>query len=145
MLRSLSLFLPAIIPSWNFFDVIAPSPRVEYALLGTPDTEAQDWQLFRPRPARISFLTMLRRLFWNPRWNDSLFVTSCAERLLQDINPDHSEGEILVRLRRGLANTGTDARFLQFRLVFIHREDDTLIRDIEYISRIYPIKEDQAA
>lgn len=31
VLNSFRLLLPAIVPSWRFFDEIAPSPRVEYA------------------------------------------------------------------------------------------------------------------
>ena len=33
MRNPFKLLLPALIPSWSFFDVIAPSPRIEYALL----------------------------------------------------------------------------------------------------------------
>ena len=81
MLRPLALLLPALIPSWRFFDVIAPSPRIEFAMLTSPDSAAV-WQAFRPRPARVALSTMLGRLFWNPRWNESLFLVSCAERLV---------------------------------------------------------------
>ena len=35
MQNALRLLLPALIPSWRFFDVIAPSPRIEYALGAT--------------------------------------------------------------------------------------------------------------
>lgn len=34
VLAPFKLLLPALIPSWNFFDVIAPAPRVEYAQIG---------------------------------------------------------------------------------------------------------------
>jgi len=30
MLRTLQLLLPALIPSWEFFKAVAPSPRIEY-------------------------------------------------------------------------------------------------------------------
>ena len=33
MLQTVKLLLPALIPSWRFFSTIAPSPRIEFALL----------------------------------------------------------------------------------------------------------------
>ncbi len=84
MLKPFALLLPALIPSWNFFDVIGPSPRIEYALLAAPDDGAGDWREFRPRPERLSIPAMLGRLFWNPRWNESLFLVACAERLMRE-------------------------------------------------------------
>tara|TARA_Y100000052_G_scaffold27554_2_gene36273 strand:+ start:17501 stop:17911 length:411 start_codon:yes stop_codon:yes gene_type:complete len=113
--RTLQLILPALIPSWNFFDVIAPSPRIEYALLTSAEDAPVHWQAFRPRPETLSALTLLRRLFWNPRWNETLFLVSCAERLSQGITPDHSAREILTRMKRELAQT-TRASHFCFRL-----------------------------
>ncbi len=138
MLRTVQLILPALIPSWNFFDVIAPSPRIEYQLLDDAGKPRGDWQAFRPRPENISLLTMLRRLIWNPHWNESLFLVSCAERLSQDITPEHSEREILTRMKRDL-QAETDAPQFRFRLVFIHREDETLTQDILYTSAPEPL------
>ena len=94
-LNTLKLLLPALIPSWNFFDVIAPSPRIEYTLLNSQNESVTDWQEFRPRPEQLSFIQLLFRLLLNPRWNETLFMVSCAERILQ--NPteyQHSENEI---------------------------------------------------
>ena len=138
MLRTVQLILPALIPSWNFFDVIAPSPRIEYQLLDDAGKPQGDWQAFRPRPAKISALSMLKRLIWNPHWNESLFLVSCAERLSQDITPEHSEREILTRMKRDL-QAETDAAQFRFRLVFIHREDETLTQDILYTSMPEPL------
>ena len=138
MLRTVQLILPALIPSWNFFDVIAPSPRIEYQLLDDAGKLRGNWQTFRPRPDNISLLTMLRRLIWNPHWNESLFLVSCAERLSQDITPEHSEREILTRMKRDL-QAETDAAQFRFRLVFIHREDETLTQDILYTSMPEPL------
>ena len=138
MLRTVQLILPALIPSWNFFDVIAPSPRIEYQLLDDAGKLRGNWQTFRPRPDNISLLTMLRRLIWNPHWNESLFLVSCAERLSQDITPEHSEREILTRMKRDL-QAETDAPQFRFRLVFIHREDETLTQEILYTSAPEPL------
>ncbi|MDF1681895.1 hypothetical protein [Ponticaulis sp.] len=138
MLRTVQLILPALIPSWNFFDVIAPSPRIEYQLLDETGKPRRDWQAFRAKPENISLLTMLRRLIWNPHWNESLFLVSCAERLSQDITPEHSEREILTRMKRDL-QAETDAVQFRFRLVFIHREDETLTQEILYTSAPEPL------
>lgn len=128
MLRTLQLILPALIPSWNFFDVIAPSPRIEYALCDETGASQSGWMPFRPRPESLSILTMLRRLIWNPRWNETLFLISCAERLSQGITPDHSASEIIARMKRDLA-TSTEASHFRFRLVFVHREGDQLTQE----------------
>lgn len=125
MLTPLKLLLPALIPSWNFFDVIAPSPRIEYALLASPADAAGQWREFRPRPARLSLAAMLGRLFWNPRWNETLFLVSCAERLVEQPTA-HSEDEIFRRIAADLAaDPGGAAPWLCFRLVFLARAGDT--------------------
>lgn len=121
----LKLLLPALIPSWNFFDVIAPSPRVEYARLRSIGDASGDWREFRPRPERLSPLEMLRRLVWNPYWNESLFLVSCAERLTDEPSA-HSEDEIFKRIAADLVREPEDAErpWLCFRLVFLSREAD---------------------
>jgi hypothetical protein len=84
MLWALKLFLPALVPSWRFFDRIGPSPRVEFALMEAGSREVGEWQEFRPRPAQLGAISMIARLFWNPRWNESLFLVSCATRVIDD-------------------------------------------------------------
>ena len=143
--------MPALIPSWRFFDTIAASPRIEYALPKTRDDSAARWQEFRPRPAHLSVLAMLGRLVWNPRWNESLFMVSCAERLME--NPagedpeDHSHQEILNRLRAELVRGEMEAaatRFVQFRLVFISRQGVDLVKQVTYESPVHPLVENAA-
>ncbi|MFT4253889.1 MAG: hypothetical protein QM608_15565 [Caulobacter sp.] len=130
MLQPLKLLLPALIPSWNFFDVIAPSPRIEYALLASPEAEP-DWREFRPRPARMSPAVMLRRLFWNPQGNEALFLVSCAERLV-DQPTAHSEDEIFRRIAAdfGPAQGG----WLRFRLVFLAWTGEGVVGEELYVS-----------
>jgi hypothetical protein len=48
MLQTLKLLLPALIPSWRFFDTIAPSPRIEFTLLKTAQDASGAWREFRP-------------------------------------------------------------------------------------------------
>ncbi len=136
MPNPLRLLLPALIPSWNFFDVIAPSPRVEYALSATRDEEPGGWREFRPRPEHLSIPTMLARLAWNPRWNQTLFVASCAERLT-DEPTDHSQDEIFRRIAVDLArqpDAATLEPWLSFRLVFLSREGEAIQSQVLYQS-----------
>lgn len=142
ILNTLKLLLPALIPSWNFFDVIAPSPRIQYALLNTENEMSLEWLEFRPRPMRLSVKQILHRIFWNPRWNETLFMISCAERIME--NPEnclHSENEILNRIISDLIeenppNHTITATHLQFRLLTLQRQNSELIQDIVFHSRI---------
>ena len=142
LFRSLGLILPVLLPSWRFFDVIAPSPRIEFVVLSSAEEEAVGWREFRSRPEALSAGVFLRRMFWNARWNESLFLVSCAERLLQ--NPtEHSKYEIQRRIKRDLLAAGKDlsvAPYLRFRLVFLHRDGDAILREVAYISDIYEME-----
>ncbi|MBO9546863.1 hypothetical protein [Caulobacter sp.] len=133
MRSPLKLLLPALIPSWNFFDVIAPSPRVEYARLRSIGDTAGDWKPFRPRPQRLSPLEMLTRLVWNPCWNESLFLVSCAERLCDD-ETAHSESEIFKRIAADVVREPQDAErpWLCFRVVFVSRAGEALVDEVQY-------------
>lgn len=138
-LQTLKLFIPALIPSWRFFDTIAPSPRIEFTLLKTAQEAPDDWREFRPRPAHLPISSILKRMFWNPRWNESLFLVSCAERLMA--NPtQHSSQEILKRIRVELERNAIDATatpYLRFRLVFVSRDGTQLQKDIAFISPVH--------
>ena len=132
MLQTFKLLLPALIPSWHFFDIITASPRIEFALLPTAHATPMEWQEFRPRPAHISFVSMLKRMFYNARWNESLFMVSCAERLIE--NPTiHSAQEILTRIKAELSRNKVNTAYLQFRIVYVSRDS----REIAYTSAVY--------
>ncbi|WP_233356730.1 hypothetical protein [Hirschia baltica] len=147
MRNTLKLVLPVIIPSWRFFDAIAPSPRIEYALLTDGEEAPIAWVELRPRPKTISFLTMLRRILWNPVWNETLFLVSCSERLLA--NPtQHSEDEIFDRVFADIALTDcleSTKCFVQFRLMSVHRELSDLVREETFRSAIRPLDKGGAA
>ncbi len=143
MFRTLGLLIPALVPSWRFFDAIAASPRVEYALLPAENVAPDIWEEFRPRPQQVSLMKMARRMLWNPYWNESLFLVSCAERLI-DAPTDHSAGEIFSRIGTDLAGR-VDAPFYQFRLVFVRREGEEILRDVEYISCVRAVPKALAA
>lgn len=147
IVKTLKLLLPALIPSWRFFDVIAPSPRIEFTLLETPLSVPEIWQEFRPRPVKLSTWTMIKRLFWNPRWNESLFLVSCAERLMA--NPtDHSCNEIFTRIGNDLNQTaphGNHPPYLQFRLVFLDRQGTEIYKHTTYISAVHGYRENTSS
>ncbi|MET0363452.1 MAG: hypothetical protein ABW169_02245 [Sphingobium sp.] len=144
----LRLLLPALVPSWRFFDAVTASPRVDYAVLPAPDAPAANWQEFRPRPAVLTPGAMVRRLLWNPQWNENLFLVSLAERLMSDTTAEteaHSQRELLMRVARHLdRETGCDpGAWLQIRLRFVSRPGaaETVASRIVYESRPCPMAE----
>lgn len=137
MLTLFKLLLPALMPSWRFFKSVDPSPRVEWRMLASASGAPLQWQEFRPRPQRLSPLAMAGRMLWNARWNESLFLVSCAERLT--LAPTaHSRQEILRRIAADLQRAlppGALLPYLQFRLVFLDRgEDGQLVKAVTYQS-----------
>ncbi|MBL4791277.1 MAG: hypothetical protein JKY60_20275 [Kordiimonadaceae bacterium] len=137
MFQTLKLVLPALIPSWRFFDTIAPSPRIEFSLIKNKKTPVRNWKIFRPRPVTISFFNMMTRMVWNPRWNDNLFLVSCAERLMQKPT-EHSYQEILNRIQADIKESDGFS-FVQFRLIFTHREEEILKESETFLSDIHEI------
>ena len=140
MLRLLSLLLPCLIPSWRFFQAVEPSPRVQWRVLLDDGTAAADWRLYRPRPNRVSLWTMLRRLVWNPDWNEALFMVSLSERLTLDPT-EHSLAEIRARVADECASLCAQAKRpeqLQFRLIYVSREDDQILPQTTYVSDPFP-------
>lgn len=138
MLQNLKLLLPALIPSWRFFDIIAPSPRIEFTCLKNENDSSKNWHEFRPRPAKLSIKSLFTRIFWNPYWNESLFLVSCAERLICEPT-EHSHKEIFERIQADLEqDTGNTAAkpYLQFRLILISKENEGLQKHIVYTSPI---------
>ena len=89
---------------------------------------------------------MLFRLFWNPVWNEALYLVSCAERLAER-ETEHSVREIRVRVGREIGRLSPDAgaRQFQFRLVFVERGGDGLRQDILYLSPPFPVVADRGA
>lgn len=129
MLRLIVLLLPALIPSWRFFKTVAPSPRVEYRLIRLG--QVGGWRHDRPKADIVTLKEMIGRLFWNPDWNEQLFMVSCSERLIEAPS-QHSIYELNRRIARFLA-ADEDVE-LQFRLVFWSQEDGQLVQQIEYES-----------
>ena len=140
MIRNLALLLPAIFPSWRFFDAVAPSPRIEFALLARAQDTPDHWQECYTKPATISLRGMMGRLFWNAPCNEALFLVSCAERLME--NPtQHSHDEIVKRIGANLQRRGVTVTFLQFRLAVITRRSTALHKEIAYLSPVHAYEE----
>jgi len=133
----LQLLLPALVPSWRFFDRIGPAPCVEFAITDGEDDHPA-WQEVRPTPDRLPPADTIVRLFWNPRRNESLYLVSCAERLLDD--PSAVRAAELVRsvadaLRLdGVIGARPGMRWLRVRIVQVTREQDEQVRHVAYVS-----------
>lgn len=145
MWKTLSFALPVLFPSWQFFKTVEPSPRVQWALLSDSEVAMVDWRAFRPHPLTVTPLQMALRLFWNPYWNDTLFVVSCAERIQQSPDP-HSINEIRRRILSDIQKLPLDTtdKLLQFRLVFVHRGKKGLVHEIVFLSDTSPATESVA-
>ena len=107
MIRALSLLVPVLMPSWRFFAVVAPSPMIEFAVRQPGAKGKPHWQEFRPRPQALSLLAMARRLFWNPQWTETLFLTTCTERYLESEDPKRLR-EILTQVRQDVGENEPD-------------------------------------
>lgn len=139
MTRSLRLLLPALAPSWRFFPSVEPSPRIEFRPLQADGPEAAEWREFRPAPAHVSFGVMLECMLWNPQRNETLFLMTCAERLLSG-EIEFARREIASRIARRMPAppAGRErAPFLQFRLILVSGDRSACRRDIAYVSPLF--------
>lgn len=146
-LSAMKLLLPALFPSWNFFDVITPSPFIQFSLLKSSGQTKQEWHMFRPLPKHLSFMTMLRRIFWNSQQNETLFLLSCAEKLIENSNVQDlqfCEEEILKRISKDLHYNKykfdmAKETYIQFRLVFVTQENTNASKNVVFISRSHSL------
>lgn len=129
----MNLLLSVFISPWQFFKESVPSPRVEFVLLDSLDDQSSDWQEFCLRPKSMSFLELIKTLFFNPTWNESVYVMDCAERLIVD-PCDDDEKEIMQRIKKSLELK--DGSYIQFRLVFVTKYGHLLQRDMLFTSQI---------
>ena len=140
----IKLILPVLFPSWRFFSRIGPSPRLEYGFGNQPSR----WHEFRPRPQGVHWLTGLRRLFHNPQWNEYLFVTCCAERLLEEptqLLVDEIFARLLWAIAKGeIAVPKGDDR-LSFRVLIVERSATGLTHSPAYIASPIDIGVESAA
>jgi len=139
MLKTVTLILPILLPSWRFFKTVDPSPRIEWMLADG----AGQWHRYRPRPQRVTVGAMLWRLLWNPRRNEALYMVSCTERLHLDADP-HSAKQIAARLAREiLASEATQVgTSFRYRVVFVQRVGAQMVADIAFTSDLLRLSED---
>lgn len=90
MVSFLALLLPALFPSWRFFQDVGPSPVVEVLINGR-------WAEARPRPAKLEVGQIALSLLWNRACAERLYLTSCAERFLAEPS-DRLLGQIIALL-----------------------------------------------
>lgn len=125
--------LPALVPSWRFFQEIEASPRIEVAWPESSRANGSgselDWQVFRPRPTRVGPWTMVRRLFWNPWWNECLYLTSLSERVVYD-RSQRAADEIMARIREDFPGAPEP----RVRIVLIDRQGGDLVSTVAWAS-----------
>ncbi len=142
MFKTLKLLLPALLPSWRFFDVIAPAPRIQYCLSSgsmQSDHQPQKWSTFLSRPYKVSFGKMCARMLWNTDWNEGLFLISCAERLIEAPTA-HSEQEIMKRIVATIIPADINSHYrVQFRLLLIKRHKTALMQEVVFHSQTYTL------
>lgn len=136
MIKIIKLLLPILQPSWQFFKEIAPSPRIEFRLLEHA-SENLSWTEFRPRPEKLPVLSHFYRFFYNAEWNESMYMTNCAESLIVEAT-EHADTEIKNRLTRYLLKEGykLENKFFEFRIVFIYRKESALAAEVLYQSSL---------
>lgn len=139
----LKLILPVVFPSWRFFSSIGPSPRIHYAFLKNENDEPQDWKEFRPQPEQVSFKEGLCRLFHNPRWNETLYINTCAERLFEGYS-EMREQEIMKRILAA-ANAkqitfGAESHYLTYKISAVIREAEIITQPVTFVAKPVLIK-----
>lgn len=133
LLRLLHLWFPVVCPSWRFFNSIGPSPRLEYAIGPAP----YQWQAFRPRPATLTLGQSLWQLLHNPQWNETLYLNTCCEHLLENPNT-HWHLPIQQRLQRacqlGEIQLPENTQQMRFRVAYYRRHQQQIQVEIGYTS-----------
>lgn len=135
---TLQLILPVFFPSWRFFSGIDPSPRVQYALLASETENPTVWQAFRPLQHRMSIWQAIQRLFWNPKWNETLYINSCAERLFDGYSSMREHEimrRILAAINKGEIQLKDNDRFIVFRILALAHEGQEVIETLVFVSK----------
>ncbi len=140
----LKLFLPVLFPSWRFFSSIGPSPRIHIAFSNNESDEPIHWREFRSLPEKLSFREGIFRLFHNPRWNETLYLNSCAERLFEaysDIREQEIMRSILAAIKSGEINPDANSTSVKFKISAVIREGRAVTQPVTFVSRAVSFKE----
>ncbi len=134
----LKLILPIIFPSWRFFSCIGPSPRIHYAFLQNENDEPHEWREFRPRPVRVSVKENIFRLLHNPRWNETLYINTCAERLFEGYS-EMREQEIMKRILAAVTDNQITLepkdKYLTYRISAVIREGQVITQPVTFVAK----------
>lgn len=131
------LLLPVVFPSWRFFSGIGPSPRIQYGFIEEGFEAPHAWHSFRAIPPQLTWRQAITRLFYNPVWNETLFMHSCAEHVFEQASSFHAQ-EIMRRLleaveRGELSVPAYPVRFM-YRLLAVVRDHDQLVSSVAFVS-----------
>ena len=136
------LVLPIVFPSWRFFSSIGPSPRIEFSFVGDHIAQPENWLPFRPLPKKISFIHGFCQLLHNPRWNESLYINSCAEHLFEGASVFY-EQEIGLRLvnavHSGEILNDEAAKELVYRIRALESVNGELCDEVVFVSRRFTL------
>ena len=122
----IKLLLPILFPSWRFFSGVGMSPRFDLGFTVDEATLPAEWIPFRPLPERLSLWSALKHLVHNPRWNELLFMNSCAERLFEGGDVFYREEiaqHLLMAIESGDITVKHPAHFMCFRIRAIYSDD----------------------
>ena len=134
-------FCPPSFRPGAFFASVGPSPRIQYAVVG--DDGVERWTEWRTRPLSAPPHHMVARLFWNWRWNDTLFAVSRVERFLEGEGDEHVQA--LIRRVRADLNGAVEAGDLRIRVVLVQRNGDRLVSEEAWRSDALCVEEGAAA
>lgn len=122
---------------------------MEFVIFDQKDQIPDQWTEFRPRPQSLSAVQMITRMVYNPARNEALFIASCAERLIKDETEygTHSTNEIVARIEQDISKglIVKNGRYLQFRLAFISRDKEQIVKHVLYVSDIIELKRGAAS
>ncbi len=147
----LTLLMPIFFPSWRFFSSIGPSPRVDYCLLAAePGGADSPWQEYSARVPRLSIGQQLRRLVYNPLWNQQLYLNTCAEQLMESPSEFHAQQIAEIILRRCAITPVAaqdewikNSRGIKFRIRALSMEQGEVgevIEELVFSSQEYPFE-----
>lgn len=126
ILNMIKLVLPILFPSWRFFSGIGVSPRFDVGFVSHEGDFPSEWIPFRPLPKTLSFTQNLKRLVYNPAWNELLFLNSCAERLFDgggEFYHQEIARHLLSAVQSGEISVPDGSCFMRFRIRAIYSED----------------------
>lgn len=94
--------------------------------VGEEDAIPDKWIPFRPIPVRFTLTQHLIRLFYNPDWNELLYINTCAERLFEGGDKFYIQeiaNRLLHAIQCGEVVHTCDAKFMYFRIRATYSED----------------------